>query len=138
MSTTRRDFLATTGTLAAGAAALAAVPATAEAALRRAAPAGPQPFVQPPMDAAIKELLQAAINAAQLGGATFADARIARTRRNFIITREQQIIEIVDTDTMGCGVRALVDGCWGFAATRTLTRDGVATAAREAAAIAKA
>ncbi|MCU0626271.1 MAG: TldD/PmbA family protein [Gemmatimonadaceae bacterium] len=139
MRTTRRDFLATTGTLAAGAAALAALPEPAEAALRHvAAPRGPQPFVQPPMDAAIKELLQAALNGAQLAGASFADARIARTRRNFIITREQQIIEIVDTDTMGCGVRALVDGCWGFAATRTLTRDGVAQAAREAAATAKA
>jgi TldD protein len=31
-----------------------------------------------------------------------------------------------------------VDGCWGFAATRTLTRDGVTSAAREAVAIAKA
>ena len=138
MHTTRRDFLATTGTLAAGAAALAALPGPAEAALRPHAATGAQPFVQPPMDAAIKELLQAAVNAAQLAGAGFADARIARTRRNFIITRERQIVEVVDTDTMGCGVRALVDGCWGFAATRTLTRDGVAQAAREATAIAKA
>src|SRR4029079_8484997 len=39
---------------------------------------------------------------------------------------------------MGCGVRALVDGTWGFAATRTLTKAGVAGAAREAAGIAKA
>jgi TldD protein len=80
----------------------------------------------------------AAINSAKMNGASFADARVSRTRRNFVITREAQIIEIVDTDTMGCGVRALVDGCWGFAATRVLTTDGVAAAAREAAAIAKA
>lgn len=39
---------------------------------------------------------------------------------------------------MGAGVRALVDGTWGFAATRTLTKDGVASAARKAVAVAKA
>ncbi|MDZ7631592.1 MAG: DNA gyrase modulator [Gemmatimonadaceae bacterium] len=134
--TTRRDFLASSA-LAAGALAVAALPAEAEAAARRFAPTH-TPHVQPPMDAPTKDLLLAAINSAKMNGASFADARIGRTRRNFVITREQQIIEIVDTDTMGCGVRALVDGCWGFAATRTLTADGVAAAAREAAAIAKA
>jgi TldD protein len=54
------------------------------------------------------------------------------------VTREQQIVNVVDTDTLGCGVRALVDGCWGFAATRDLTREAVTGAAREAVAIAKA
>ena len=31
---------------------------------------------------------------------------------------------------MGAGVRALVDGTWGFAATRTMTKDGIAEAPR--------
>jgi TldD protein len=44
----------------------------------------------------------------------------------------------VDTDSIGIGVRALVDGTWGFAATEQLTRDSVAAAARQAAAVAKA
>jgi TldD protein len=44
----------------------------------------------------------------------------------------------VDTDNIGAGVRALVDGTWGFGATKTLTTDAVAAAAREAVAIAKA
>ena len=133
--TTRRDFLATSA-LAAGAAAIATLPERAEAAVRTLA--APQPHVQPPMDAPTKDLLMAGINAASMAGASFADARVGRTQRNFVITREQQIQQIVDTDTTGCGVRALVDGCWGFAATRTLTTDGVAAAAREAVAIAKA
>ncbi len=135
--TTRRDFLATSA-MAAGAVAIASLPTEAEAMARRLAPLAPQPHVQPPMDAPTKDLLMAALNSAKMAGASFADARVGRTRRNFVITREQQIIEIVDTDTTGCGVRALVDGCWGFAATRTLTADGVALAAREAVAIAKA
>ena len=135
--TTRRDFLASSA-LAAGAMAVASLPAEAEALARRFGPPLPQPHIQPPMDAPTRDLLMAALNSAKMNGASFADARIGRTRRNFVITREQQIIEIVDTDTMGCGIRALVDGCWGFAATRTLTADGVAAAARDAAAIAKA
>ncbi|MCC7052444.1 MAG: TldD/PmbA family protein [Gemmatimonadaceae bacterium] len=135
--TTRRDFLASSA-LAAGAVAVAStIPSEAEAAIRRFAPRA-MPHVQPPMDAPTKDLLMAALNSAKMAGASYADARVGRTRRNFVITREQQIIEIVDTDTMGCGVRALVDGCWGFAATRTLTADGVAAAGREAAAIARA
>ncbi len=135
--TTRRDFLASSA-LAAGALGLATLPAEAEALSRRFSAPQPEPHVQPPMDAPTKALLMAALNSAKMSGASFADARIGRTRRNFVITREQQIIEIVDTDTIGCGVRALVDGCWGFAATRTLTADGVAAAGKEAAAIAKA
>ena len=87
---------------------------------------------------ASKELLLDAINAAKMAGASYADCRIARFQQNFVVTREQQIINVVDTDTLGAGVRALVDGCWGFAATRTLTREGVTSAAREAVAIAKA
>jgi TldD protein len=87
---------------------------------------------------AIKELLTTAINAAQMAGAQYADARIQRLQQNFVFTRERQILNVVDTDTLGCGVRALVDGTWGFAATRVLTADGVATAARHAVAVAKA
>jgi len=79
-----------------------------------------------------------ALNAGKMAGASYVDARVARYRDNQIFTREQQIINVVDQDSMGCGVRALVDGTWGFAATRTLTKAGVAGAAREAAAIAKA
>ena len=55
-----------------------------------------------------------------------------------MVTREQQIVNVVDTDSIGIGVRALVAGTWGFAASRDLTKDGVAATAREAVAIAKA
>jgi TldD protein len=48
------------------------------------------------------------------------------------------VTDVVDTDTMGCGVRVLVDGTWGFAATQELSKAGVGAAAQEAVAIAKA
>jgi TldD protein len=125
--TDRREFLQT-----AGAAAALAAGGTLLAPPRRAA------AQQPQMDAAIRDLLMVALNAARSAGASYADARIGRQKQNFVFTREQQIQNVVDTDTIGCGVRVLVDGTWGFAATRRLTRDGVAGAAREAAAIARA
>ncbi|PYP79160.1 MAG: TldD/PmbA family protein [Gemmatimonadetes bacterium] len=89
-------------------------------------------------DPGTTELMMAALDAAKSGGANFADVRIGRQRQNFVFTRERQIQNVVDTDTLGCGVRALVDGSWGFAATRQLTKDHVANAAKQAVAIAKA
>jgi TldD protein len=86
----------------------------------------------------IRELLMEAIGAAKSAGATFSDARISRYRQNFVGTREKQIIQVGDTDSIGIGIRALVNGAWGFAATQNLTREGVAAAAREAATIARA
>ncbi len=129
--TTRRDFLRQGGALA-GAAALSG-------ALRPVhAHDVPPPAAAVQMDAAVRDLLLEALNAAKLAGAGYADARIARYLQNFVITREQQIVNVVDTDSIGVGVRALVDGTWGFAASRDLTKTGVAAAAREAVAIAKA
>ena len=86
----------------------------------------------------VRALMDAALNAAKMAGATYADVRCSRQRQNFVFTREQQIQNVVDTDTVGLGVRVLVDGTWGFAATRLLTSDGAAAAAREAVAIARA
>jgi TldD protein len=126
----RRDFLKQAGALAAG---LVATPALTGCADR----AGDQaPALR--MDPATRDLLMVALNAATLAGAQYADVRIGQQRDAYIATREQQIVSVGDNETMGCGVRALVDGCWGFAATPRLTKDGVAQAARDAAAVAKA
>jgi TldD protein len=136
--TSRRDFLKQGG--AATALALAGgglVPALGRGAALGAVPVYPRgvgSFAELP----IKELLAAALTAAKGAGASWADARIGRYRQNFVVTREQQIINVVDTDSIGVGIRALVNGAWGFAASQNLTMDGVAAAAREAAAIAKA
>ena len=90
------------------------------------------------MDPVVRELLLHALDEARRGGAEFADARIARSRNSTINTREQQIVNVSESDTMGLGVRVLVQGTWGFGASRDLSRDGVARAAQEALAIARA
>src|SRR4051794_11561027 len=91
-----------------------------------------------PAEDVTRELMMAAINTAKSAGASYADVRIGRYRNSIVFTREQQIVQTGDTDSIGAGVRALVDGTWGFGATKVLTKDGVAAAAREAVAIAKA
>ena len=41
-----------------------------------------------------------------------------------ISTRERQVTGVTDDESYGIGIRTLVDGCWGFAATSTMTRAG--------------
>ena len=136
MSPTRREFVRTAG----HAAALASVgslvgPSLGHAAVRAVASHAAPP---PAMDPAVRDLLLEALDAARRGGASFADARFARSRTSGVSTRERQIVNVSEADTMGVGVRVLVDGTWGFGATRSLTRDGASAAAREAVAIARA
>jgi TldD protein len=130
--TSRRDFLRTSGTALGAAGALALTPG-----LLRAAPPAPGRAAAY-TDPATRDLLLEALDAARRAGASWADVRISRNRNNSVQTRERQITDVVDTDTMGCGVRVLVDGTWGFCATQELTRVGVGAAAQEAVAIAKA
>src|SRR5688572_6373198 len=130
--TNRRDFLRL-GATTAGALAAARFLSPADAFAHGLLP----PLVEPET-VPIEQLLMDAIGAARAGGASFVDARIGRYRRQFLNTREQQIVNVVDNDTMGIGVRVLLRGTWGFAATRELTTDGVARSVREALAIARA
>jgi TldD protein len=134
--THRREFLKHGAALAALA---ASAPREARALTQLLGAGGaPLPDAAVPDRAQVKALMADALAAAKAGGASYADVRISRQRQNFVFTREQQIQNVVDTDSMGCGVRVLVDGTWGFAATRFLSSDGVAAAARQAVAIAKA
>ena len=85
-----------------------------------------------------KQLSDAALQAARDAGASYCDVRIGRSLRQFVMTREDKVQGVVNTESTGCGVRVIAGGAWGFAATNDLTADGVAKAARQAAAIAQA
>ena len=126
--TTRRDFLTI------GAAALAT-----SAASTRAFSLVPEPVILPAQsDPLANELALEAINAAKDAGASYADARVARYRRQQVSTRDRSISGVSDSESYGVGVRTLVNGSWGFAATSELTRDGVVKAAREAVRLSRA
>ncbi|KHM90659.1 TldD/PmbA family protein, partial [Xanthomonas vesicatoria] len=85
-----------------------------------------------------KRLADAGLTAARQAGASYCDVRIGRYLRQFVITREDKVQNVVNTESIGAGIRVIVGGAWGFAATNELTEQGVARAAAQAAAIAKA
>jgi len=84
-----------------------------------------------------KQMADTALNAARSKGATYADVRIGRYRNQFIITREDKVLNTVDTESYGIGIRVIASGCWGFASTDKLDPDGIAEAAALAVSIAR-
>ncbi len=85
-----------------------------------------------------KRLADTAMTAAKADGATYCDVRIGRYLRQFVITREDKVQNVVNTESTGVGIRVIANGTWGFAATSDLSADAVAKAARQAVQIAKA
>jgi len=85
-----------------------------------------------------KELADVALNAARGKGASYADIRIGRYLNQFVATREKRVQGISNTESYGVGIRVLANGCWGFAATNDVSKDGIAKAAEQAVAVAKA
>ncbi len=91
------------------------------------------------LDPALKKsIADAALQAATQAGASYCDARIGRYLRQFVITREDKVQNVVNTESTGVGIRVIAGGAWGFSATNDLSTTGVANAARRAVAIAKA
>jgi TldD protein len=92
-----------------------------------------------PMALAFKKMLaDAGMNAATKAGASYCDVRIGRYLNQFITTRDLNVENIVNTESSGVGVRVIANGAYGFAATNDMSLDGVAGAARQAVAIARA
>lgn len=124
----RRDFVRLTG-LTAGALALPAGVSRVDAAA----------LTDAWIDVAEKKRLSdVALNTAKSNGASYADARIARILNQFIITRENKVQNIINTESYGIGIRVIANGTWGFASTNKVTPDAIAAATKEAIAIAKA
>jgi TldD protein len=127
----RRDFIQLAGMGAAGALVLP-VPSWAKA-------VSPERLLEGGMDVARKkQLADVALNAAKSNGATYADVRIGRYLNQFVVTRENKVQNVVNTESFGTGVRVIANGTWGFASTNDVTPEGMAKAARQAVGIAKA
>ena len=128
MAVLRRDFLALAG-LGLGGAALPSMFGRAIAA----------EALDSALDVGFKKgLADAALNAAKSAGATYCDVRVGRYLRQFVITRDSHVENVVNTESTGVGVRVIAGGSWGFAATSDLSKEAVAKAAQTATAIAKA
>jgi TldD protein len=122
-SASRRQFLA------AGGAAIAASSAWNWA----------EAFAQSAADDALRaEVADVALARAAALGATYADIRVNRYRRESIETRERQVQNVSRSTSRGFGLRVLVNGAWGFAATNRVEPAAARAAAEEAVAIARA
>src|SRR6058998_1332698 len=108
MQTNRREFLKTTS-LACGAVSLPAwiIEAEAAAALDK------------------DQLADIAISRAKKLGVTYADIRINRYRNESIFAREERVQNVSRTQSFGFGIRVLVRGAWGFAASHIVTPESV-------------
>lgn len=85
-----------------------------------------------------RELLARALETAKQKGASYADVRINRYLRQSINTREKRVTNISNSESFGVGIRVLVDGTWGFAASQRVEADEIDRLAAQAVAIAKA
>jgi TldD protein len=85
-----------------------------------------------------KALADIALQSARDAGASYGDVRIGRYLRQVLVTREARVESVSNTESLGIGIRVLARGTWGFAASSDLSADGVAAAARQAVAIARA
>src|ERR1700692_2960910 len=84
------------------------------------------------------DLATAALDTAKIRGATYADVRVMHLRQRDLTTKSGEVGTLSQSETIGLGIRVVVNGAWGFASTDQLTREGVAACAAQAVSIAKA
>jgi TldD protein len=95
----------------------------------------------------LEKLGAVAISEAKKQGATYADLRIGRYRNQFSGYRlspergsniTDEVPFVTDQNSFGFGVRVIVNGQWGFAASPLVTADEIRRITREAITVAKA
>ena len=79
-----------------------------------------------------------ALDTASKRGAAYADIRLESARTERIEIRNGVVVSLADSTSTGYGIRALVDGAWGFAASDEFADAGIDATAARAVAIARA
>lgn len=87
---------------------------------------------------AMKQISDWAINTATSRGASYADARIVDDRQRSLASKNGKVGHAASSESLGIGVRVLVNGSWGFASTDDLSREAVDRTAARAVEIGKA
>src|SRR5690606_6468346 len=70
-------------------------------------------------------------------GASFADLHLMQTDRESLFVREEMVQGVDAGSSLGCSVRVLVQGAWGFAASEEISEKRVLQLVESAIAIAK-
>ena len=86
----------------------------------------------------MKDLINKALNLAQLKGAEYADIRIVNGKRESIAVKGQVPEAIEINQSQGFGVRVLYKGSWGFSSSCFLDGKNIEKTVKQAMQIAKA
>ncbi len=76
----------------------------------------------------MRDLAMRALDTARQRGAGYADVRIVHFRSESVAVRNRNVEALTSDESLGFGVRVIVDGYWGFAASHNMTledADGV-------------
>lgn len=89
----------------------------------------------------LKELADVALNTARMRGASYSDIRINRYRSQNVSVRSlsefqtgklNHVPSVSDSESFGFGVRVIVQGTWGFAASNLVTQEEIRRAVLDA------
>ena len=86
----------------------------------------------------MRDLTSRALDTATALGATYADVRVVRQLEEAITIKSGRLEGVAGGESEGFGVRVLVDGAWGFAASHSLSTAEADRVAAEAVRIARA
>jgi TldD protein len=73
----------------------------------------------------LKDLIDHALNYAQMKQVQYADMRVVQNRTEILVVKNGIVETLNDCETIGFGVRTLVAGAWGFASSHILSTDEV-------------
>ena len=86
----------------------------------------------------MKDLTGRALNIAQQRGASYADVRVVERVTQHIIVKNGQVDALEQDESLGFGVRVLVNGAWGFASSSRMEGQEIERVVSQAVAIARA
>ena len=86
----------------------------------------------------MKEIRDWAFNTASQRGAQYADVRIVDDRSRNLATKNGKVGHAASSESLGLGIRVLVDDSWGFSSTDDLSRESIDRTAAKAVEIARA
>jgi len=86
----------------------------------------------------MRDIVMRALDTAHQQGATYADVRVVRLVSESITVRNENVEGLTADETLGFGVRVIVDGYWGFASSYNLTLEEADRVAAQAVRIARA
>ena len=85
----------------------------------------------------MRDVAEKALEAATRRGVTYADVRVEHARERHVSTKNGKPGHVGSYETFGVGIRVIVGGCWGFAATDDVSTKGIDRAAALAVDIAR-